>query len=99
MVILITLKDQAKDERKKLYFDLICGIVSAILALIGIIFFAIAYGITSWVGFLTGLIFWILYLFLSIFLIGVGIYTKKQERKYGIVTTKKKKKEIKPPII
>ena len=63
----------------------------------GIIFFAIAYGITSWGGFLTGLIFWICYLILSVFLIGVGLYTKHQERKYGIYIKKKKKKEIKPP--
>ncbi len=98
-MILIALKDEAKQERKKLYFDLICGTVSAILAIAGIIFFAIAYGITNWAGFLTGLIFWILYLFLSLFLIGVGLYTKQQERKYGIYTKKKKKKEIKPPIV
>ena len=96
-MILIALKDEAKEERKKLYFDLICGTVSAILALTGIIFFAIAYGITNLAGFLTGLIFWICYLILSLFIIGVGLYTKYLERKYGIMP--KKKKELKPPIV
>ncbi|MFX1572561.1 MAG: phage holin family protein [Promethearchaeota archaeon] len=91
------LKDEAKEERKRLYFDLICGTISAILAIVGILFFAIAYGITNRTGFLTGLIFWISYLILSVFLIGVGLYTKHQERKYGIYIKKKKKKEIKPP--
>ncbi|MFX1281817.1 MAG: hypothetical protein ACFFA3_20880 [Promethearchaeota archaeon] len=72
--------DQAKSERKRLYFDLICGIVSSILALTGIIFFAVMYGITNMAGWLTGLVFWILYLSLSIFMISIGVYTKYKER-------------------
>ena len=71
---------EAKSERKKLYFDLICGIVSSVLALTGIIFFAIMYGITNMVGWFTGLTFWILYLMLSIFLMGIGFYTKWKEK-------------------
>jgi O-antigen/teichoic acid export membrane protein len=73
--------DEAKSERKRLYFDLICGIVSSILALTGIIFFAVMYGITNMGGWLTGLVFWILYLSLSIFMISIGVYTKYKERK------------------
>lgn len=72
--------DQAKSERKRLYFDLICGIVSSVLALTGIIFFAVMYGISNMAGWLTGLVFWILYLLLSIFMISIGVYTKYKER-------------------
>jgi uncharacterized Tic20 family protein len=79
-VILIPRKDKETEERKMLYFDLTCGIVSSILSLAGITFFAIAYGITNWPGFFTGLIFWIFYLLLSIFMIAIGLYTKKKER-------------------
>jgi len=72
--------DEAKSERKRLYFDLICGMVSSILALMGIIFFAIMYGITDMAGWLTGLTFWILYLLLSVFMVAIGLYTKHKER-------------------
>ena len=94
-------KDQAKEERKRLYFDLICGIISSILAITGIIFFAIMYGITDYAGFITGLIFWIFYLCLSIFMIIIGLYTGYIEKKYGLYIRKrkkKKKKKIEPPI-
>jgi hypothetical protein len=80
MVILIPRKSKEVEERKMLYFDLTCGIVSSIIALSGIISFAILYGITYWPGFFTGLIFWAFYLVLSIFMIGIGLYTKKKER-------------------
>ncbi|KKK41131.1 MAG: hypothetical protein Lokiarch_45750 [Candidatus Lokiarchaeum sp. GC14_75] len=73
-------QNEAKSERKKLYFDIICGIVSSVLALMGIIFFAVIYGITNMVGWLTGLTFWILYLMLSVFLMGIGLYTKWKEK-------------------
>ena len=72
--------DEAKSERRRLYFDLICGMVSSILALIGIIFFAVMYGITNMTGWLTGLTFWILYLLLSISMVAIGVYTKHKER-------------------
>ncbi|MHA2006787.1 MAG: hypothetical protein ACXABO_04570 [Promethearchaeota archaeon] len=71
--------DEAKSERKRLYFDLICGLVSSILAITGIIFFAVMYGITDMAGWLTGLVFWVLYLLLSVFLLSIGLYTKYKE--------------------
>jgi hypothetical protein len=73
-------KSKEVEERKSLYIDLTCGIVSSILSLSGIIFFAVMFGITYWPGFFAGLIFWIFYLGLSIFMIGIGLYTKKKER-------------------
>ena len=34
-----------------------------------------------------------------VFLIFIGIYTKQKERKYGVISEKKKKRELKPPIV
>jgi len=85
-------RENAKRERKQLYFDIMCSIVSSVLALTGIIFFAIMYGITDWSGFYTGLIFWIFYLTLSLFLLGIGLYSRYLELKYGLYTPRKKKK-------
>lgn len=71
--------NKEKSERKRLYFDLICGLVSSILAIIGIIFCAVMYGIKDMAGWLTGLVFWVLYFFLSVFLLSIGLYTKHKE--------------------
>ncbi|MHA2282215.1 MAG: hypothetical protein ACXAC5_15335 [Promethearchaeota archaeon] len=92
-------KDIARKENQQLYFHLICGTICAITALTGIIFNAVVYRITSIEGFLTGLSFWIFYLVFSLFLIGVGIYTAHKEKKYGIIIKKRKRKDIKPPIV
>ena len=92
-------KDKAKQERKSFYFDLICGIVNIMLAIIGIIFTAIVYGIRNVAGFYIGLTVCISYLGISIFLIFIGIYTKQRERKHGVISKKKKKRELKPPIV
>jgi len=89
-------KDPETEERKKLYFDLICGIICSITALTGIIFITITQGITDLTGWLTGLIFWCFYLVFSFFLIGIGLYSMHKERKYGII---KSKKELRPPIV
>ena len=78
--------DEAKRKRKGLYFDLICGIVSSIFALTAIIFSTVMFGITSMVGWLTGLSFWILYFMLSMFIIGIGLYTKRKEKQMGMST-------------
>jgi len=92
-------RDKVKEERKALYFDIICGIFNSILALIGIIFSTLVYGIREVAGFFIGLTVFISYLGLSIFLIFIGIYTKQKERKHGVISKKKKKRELKPPIV
>jgi hypothetical protein len=79
-----------------IYFDLIGGAVSSILALTGITYFTIMYGITNYAGWLTGLIFWILYLILSIFLIFVGLYSKYKEKHYD---PDKRRKKLRAPIV
>ena len=91
----IVQRKRDRKERQALYFDLICGMVSSILALIGIIFFAVMYGITNMAGWLTGLTFWILYLILSIFLIGMGVYLWYKEKYWDEIIPKK---DLKPPI-
>ncbi len=92
-------KDKAKRERKSLYFDLICGIINSTLAIIGIIFTTIVHGFRNIAGFYIGLTFCICYLGSSIFLIIFGIFTKQKEKKYGVISKKKRKREIKPPIV
>jgi MFS family permease len=91
--------EKIRRERKHLYFDLICGIINSTFAIIAIIFTTIVYGLRNIPGFYVGLIFSIFYLGVSIFLIILGIYTGRIEKKYGIVGKKKKKREIKPPIV
>ena len=88
-----------KRERKHLYFDLICGIINSTLALTGIIYATIVYGVRNVAGFYIGLTFFSCYLGVSIFLIIYGIYTRQKEKKYGIVRREKKKRELKPPMV
>jgi hypothetical protein len=95
----MTQEDRLKRERKHLYFDLICGVINSTFAISAIIFVTIVYGFRSTPGFYLGFIFCILYLGISIFFIIFGIYTRQMEKKYGIVGGKKKKRELKPPIV
>lgn len=91
--------DRVKRERKHLYFDLICGIINSTFAITAIIFATIVYGLRNVAGFYIGLTLCICYLGASIFLIIFGIYTKQKEKKHGIISKKKKKRVLKPPIV
>ena len=64
-----------RSERKAIYFDCICGIVCSISALFGIFVFVLQEEILFPISFTIGLSFWIGYLAISIFVIGLGIYT------------------------
>ncbi|MHA2281458.1 MAG: hypothetical protein ACXAC5_11440 [Promethearchaeota archaeon] len=92
----MVLKDEAKSERKRLYFDLICGAVCSITALSGIIFVFLMYGITDMAGWLTGLTFWIIYLIFSLFLISIGLYTRWKEKHFD---DRPPRTDLKPPIV
>ncbi len=92
----MVLKDEIKSYRRSLYFDLICGIVCSTTALIGIIFSSIMHGITNMAGWLTGLIFCILYLIFSLFLISYGLYTMWKEKYFD---DQAPRKDLKPPIV
>ena len=95
-MIKITRHDDVTNERIKLYFDLIVGSILSTSALIGIIFWTIIFGISDYVWWLTGLIFWICYSFLSFSLIGVGIYSRYQEKHYD---EREPRKDLRAPIV
>lgn len=84
-----------KKERQAIYFDLICGIISSILALTGIFYVAITQKIRNLGMFITGASFWILYLILSFFLISMGIYLWYKEKHWDETTSRK---DLIPPI-
>ncbi|MFX1311497.1 MAG: hypothetical protein ACFFHD_02650 [Promethearchaeota archaeon] len=95
-MVLITLKDRVKQERKSIYFDLICGTFSSTIALIGIIFVGLTKKITHLIIYYIGLTFWICYLIFSIFMICLGIFLWYKEKHFD---EQKPKKDLKPPII
>ncbi len=92
----MVLKDKAKSERKSLYFDLICGVISSTSALIGIIFITFMHEITNMTGLLAGLTFWTAYLVFSLFLLSVGLYTRWKDKKFD---NKPPRKDLKPQIV
>ncbi|MEE9376780.1 MAG: hypothetical protein V3V33_01950 [Candidatus Lokiarchaeia archaeon] len=85
-----------KDERKAIYFDIILGIISSVLALIGIIFVGISGEVKDWRWYIFGLTFWICWLIFSSFLIGLGIYLWHQEKHYD---ERELKEDLKAPIV
>jgi hypothetical protein len=87
---------RAKKERQKIYFDCICGAVCSISALIGILFFTKG-KILNPTNFIIGLSFWIGYLAISIFVIGLGIYTYYREKNFDPDAIPKKK--LRAPIV
>jgi hypothetical protein len=88
--------DNVKNERIKLYFDLIVGTVMSSTALGGIIFWAINFGIINYVGWLSGFIFLIGYLALALGLIGIGLYTRYKEKHYD---ERELRKDLRAPIV
>ncbi|NVM44753.1 MAG: hypothetical protein HWN79_07535 [Candidatus Lokiarchaeota archaeon] len=71
-----------KSERIQIYFDCICGSVCSITAFIGIFVFTQQKGIVYPVNFAIGLVFWIGYFFISLFVIGLGIFTYYKAKHY-----------------
>ena len=86
-----------KSERIQIYFDCICGTICSISALIGIFFFTLPGGIKDFTFFVIGTTFWFGYLFLSFFLIGVGIYSYYQAKNFSPDDPVRKK--LKVPIV
>ena len=86
-----------KSERIQIYFDCICGSVCSISALIGIFFFTQQEGIIYPTNSIVGLIFWFGYLGLSIFIIGLGLYTYYREKSFNPDAIPKKK--LRAPIV
>ncbi|TKJ21664.1 MAG: hypothetical protein CEE42_13715 [Promethearchaeota archaeon Loki_b31] len=87
-----------KSERISIYFDCICGTICSISALFGIFFFSLpGGGVTNFTSFVIGITFWFGYLFLSLFVIGVGIYTYYKAKNFSSDGPVRKK--LKTPII
>jgi hypothetical protein len=88
-------KRKAKKERKAIYFDIICGTVSSVLSLSGLIYVAILNQIVSIGWYTAGVTFWVGYLLFSMFLIGMGIYTWRKEKNFEKYEPRK---DLKAPI-
>ncbi|MFX1498159.1 MAG: hypothetical protein ACFFBH_11575 [Promethearchaeota archaeon] len=73
--------DELKRLRIQIYFDCICGIICSGIAISGLILSTIFRRIFNPYWYTLSLSFWIIWLFLSIFLILLGMYTKKKEEK------------------
>ena len=86
-----------KSERIAIYFDCICGTICSITAFFGIFYFTQQKGILFPVNFTVGLIFWFGYLGISIFIIGLGIYTYYREKNFNPDAIPKKK--LKAPMV
>ncbi len=89
-------KQRAKKERRAIYFDIICGILSSIISLSGIAYVAILNLVVNIGWFTVGLTFWVGYLIFSIFLMGVGIYTWYKEKNFEKY---EQKQDLKAPIV
>ncbi len=87
---------RAKKERQAIYFDLICGAISSIIALIGLVFVMFKLEIERPAFLLIGFIFWICYLCFAAFLICFGVYLRNKENN---IEKKKSKKKIRAPIV
>lgn len=93
--------DERKSSNKAVWFDCICGVISSIIALVGITFVTlnpahhVQYEFYGW--FIFGLTFWIGYLIFSFFLISLGFYTWHKEKHFD--ETKIKKEKLKVPIV
>lgn len=89
-------RDYIANERIKIYFDLIVGSVLSVYGLVSAFFHAITFDIASFIGWMTGLIFWLSYLNFTLFLIGLGLYTRCQEKHY---TEREPRKDLRVPIV
>ena len=93
--------DKIRNERIAIYFDLIFGTVSSVIAIFLIIFFTITKEITQITsGYIIGLGFWIAWLIMSLSLIGLGIHTHYANKNYYTrAKTRKPRKKLKVPIL
>jgi len=89
-------KNQIKKERQAVYFDIICGVISAVISLSGIIIVAVLNRVTSIGWFITSFAFLICYLLFSVLLISYGLYTRYNEKHFD---ENKYKKDLRAPIV
>ena len=87
---------RAKNERIAVYLDILLGTISSVFALTGIIYVGILGDIEDWGMYIFGLIFWICWLILSLFLICLGIFLWYQEKHFD---ERGPRKDIKAQIV
>ena len=94
-------QNEARNEIIQIYFDCICGTVCSITALIGIFVFVLpsvsSGNIKSFNNFVFAIIIWFGYLFISLFIIGLGIFTHYKAKNYSPDAPVRKK--LKAPMI
>lgn len=87
---------RAKKERKAIYFDLLCGVTSSVIAISGLIFVAVVNSIKYLDWFIVGVTFWVGYLIFSILMISYGIYSYHLEKHWE---ERKSKHKLRAPIV
>jgi hypothetical protein len=89
-----------KNERIAIYFDIISGTVISSISLFCIIFFSITEGIKNFtIFYVLGLLFWIGWLAISIFLIVLGIKSYYNEKYFELTGEQKKPRKLKAPMV
>jgi len=89
-----------RNERIAIYFDLIGGVVSSSVAIFAIVFFTLTEEITEiTTTYIIGLGFWIVWLLMSLSLIGLGIHTHYTEKSYNSGAKTRKPRKLKAPMV
>jgi len=92
--------DKIKNERIAMYFDVISGIIMSTFTLFGIFYFTMTEHITNFsVFYVLGLVFWIGWLGLSIFLMVIGIKAYLDEKHFNLTGERKNPKKIRAPMV
>ena len=92
--------NSVKNERIAIYFDIISGTVISAISLFCIIFFSITEGIKNFsIFYVLGVLFWIGWLGISIFLIVIGIKSYYNEKYFELTGEHKKPRKLKAPMV
>lgn len=92
--------NRIRNERIAIYFDLIAGVVSSLFAIFAIVFFTLTEEITDFtISYFIGLGFWIVWLFMSLGLIGLGIHTHYADKNYVSGAKTRKPRKLKAPMV
>jgi uncharacterized membrane protein len=91
------INDEVRNQRIAIYVDCICGIISSLIAISGIIFFALPLGITNSSFFTISLTFWIFWLLFSLYFIGLGLSIHHANKNFD--SNAKPKKKLKAPLV
>ena len=84
-----------KKVASQIFFDCLCGVISAILAIVGLVLVTLKTKIDSTTTLTISFTFWIGYLIFSFAMISFGIRSKIKERNFELNKTNK---PIKQPI-